>query len=351
MKKIIFIINSLEIGGTEKQFLQLIKYIKNKYCISIFSFSSGQLEKKFLKLNVSLKTCNYPGFKIFNLIFFLLKNKADIYHFFLPKSYIIGGLLTYFINKKKIMSRRSLNNYHEKYMFFSKFVEQFLHKKMNKILVNSSAIKEELIDLENVPPSKITVIPNFKLNKYSIPKIKPFRNSKVIFGYVANFIDYKGHSRLIEICSKLKTKKKWQLLLIGYSTNLLGQKIRNLIKFYKLDKNIKILDGQSNIESFYKKIDFSVSTSEEEGSSNFLLESISNALPIIAFDVGGNKDFFNRNGNLVKKNDSKEFQYCLEKMIDSKSSLVLKKNSFNHSLKKFNNEESLKKYLNSYNKK
>ena len=111
------------------------------------------------------------------------------------------------------------------------------------------------------------------------------------------------------------------------------------------------MDGQSNIESFYKKIDFSVSTSEEEGSSNFLLESISNALPIIAFDVGGNKDFFNGNGNLVKKNDFQEFQYCLEKMIDSKSSLVLKKNSFNHSLKKFNNEESLKKYLNSYNKK
>ena len=100
MKKIIFIINSLEIGGTEKQFLQLIKFIQNKYTISIFSFSSGQLEEKFLRLNVKLKTCNYPGFRIFNLILFLLKNKADIYHFFLPKSYIVGGLLTYFLNKK-----------------------------------------------------------------------------------------------------------------------------------------------------------------------------------------------------------------------------------------------------------
>ena len=128
----------------------------------------------------------------------------------------------------------------------------------------------------------------------------------------------------------------------------MGQKIRSLIKFHKLDESIKILDGQSNIESFYKKIDFSVSTSEEEGSSNFLLESISNALPIIAFDVGGNKDFFNKNGNLVKKNNFIEFQYCLEKMIDCKNSLVLKKNSFNHSLKKFQNKESLNKYLDSY---
>ena len=348
MKKIVFIINSLEIGGTEKQFLQLIKFIQNKHRISIFCFSSGQLEEEFLRLNVKIKICNYPGFRILSLIFFLLKHKADIYHFFLPKSYIIGGLLTYFINKKKIMSRRSLNNYHKKYIFFSKFVEQILHKKMYKILVNSLAIKEQLIKLENVPSSKIIVIPNFKLKKYQMPRIRPFGNSKVVFGYVANFIKYKGHLRLIEICSKLKTTKKWQLLLIGYSKTLLGKKIRNLIKFHKLDDNIKILDGQRNIEKFYKKIDFSVCTSEEEGSSNFLLESISNALPIIAFDVGGNKDFFNKNGNLVKKNDFKDFQCCLEKMIDCKNSLVLQKNSFNHSLKKFQNEESLNKYLDCY---
>ena len=249
------------------------------------------------------------------------------------------------------MSRRSLNNYHSKYLFLSKFIEKILHKKMDKILVNSSTIKEQLINFENVPFDKITVIPNFKLKEYSMPKIRSFRNSKVIFGYVANFIEYKGHLKLIEICSKLKTKKRWQLLLIGYSKNFLGHKIRNLIKIHKLEDNIKILDGKKNIENFYKKIDFSVSTSEQEGSSNFLLESISNALPIIAFDVGGNKDFFNMNGNLVRKNDFKEFQNCLEKMIDCKNSLVLKKNSFNHSYKKFQNKESLNKYLDSYNEK
>ena len=40
-----------------------------------------------------------------------------------------------------------------------------------------------------------------------MPRIRPFGNSKVVFGYVANFIKYKGHLRLIEICSKLKQLK------------------------------------------------------------------------------------------------------------------------------------------------
>ena len=348
MKKIIYIINSLEIGGTEKQFLSLIKFIEKKYNISIFSFETGQLEKQFLEYNINLKICKYPGFRIFSLILFLLTNKADIYHFFLPKSYIIGAILTFFSKKKKIMSRRSLNNYHEKYMFLSKYIEKILHKKMDVILVNSSAIKDQLIKTEDVPSAKIKVIRNFKLNRNVMPIMKSFGKSKVKFGYVANFIKYKGHLNLIEICSKLKTKKKWELLLIGSSNNSLKKEVKNRIKLFKLEKNIKIIEGANNIDFFYKKIDFAVSTSEEEGSSNFLLESISNALPIIAFDVGGNKDYFYKNGNLVKKNDLDQFQKFLERMIDCKNSLILKKNSFNHSLNNFKNQKSLNKYLESY---
>ena len=348
MKKIIFIINSLEIGGTEKQFLQLIKFIEKRYSISIFSFASGQLKKHFSKFNVNLKISNIPGFGILNLIFFLIRNKADIYHFFLPKSYIIGGIFTFFSNKRKIMSRRSLNNYHKKYIFLSKFIEKILHKKMDFILVNSSVIKKQLINEEDVSPSKILVTPNFQLKEYNAPIMKPFPKSKIKFGYVANFIKYKGHLRLIDICSKLNTKKKWELLLIGNSKNSLGKEVKERIKHLKLGKKIKILQGKSNIDSFYKKIDFAISVSEEEGSSNFLLESISNGLPILAFNVGGNKEFFNNNGKLIKKNDFKKFQDCLEKMIDCKNSLTLKKKSYRHSLKKFKNQDSLNKYIYSY---
>ncbi len=101
MKKIIFIINSLEIGGTEKQFLQLIKFIEKRYSISIFSFASGQLKKHFSKFNVNLKISNIPGFGILNLIFFLIKNKADIYHFSYLNLILLEGFLPFFQIKEK----------------------------------------------------------------------------------------------------------------------------------------------------------------------------------------------------------------------------------------------------------
>ena len=70
------------------------------------------------------------------------------------------------------MSRRSLNNYHRKYLYISLFLEKILHKRMNVILTNSASIKKQLVMEEGVPSKKINVIPNFlpKLNVYNRKK-------------------------------------------------------------------------------------------------------------------------------------------------------------------------------------
>ena len=69
IKKITFVINSLNIGGTEKQLLCLINLIKKKYNISIFAFSSGELFSKFKKSGAELFICNNL-FSVIKFIFF-----------------------------------------------------------------------------------------------------------------------------------------------------------------------------------------------------------------------------------------------------------------------------------------
>ena len=173
-KKITFIINDLNVGGTEKQLFYLIKSIKKYYDIRLFSFNSGRMYHSFSSLNIKLHIGkkSIPGF--INLIFFLLKNKTDLYHFFLPKSYIVGGILTFFSKKKKIMSRRSLNNYHKKYLNISLLIEKILHKRMQLILTNTGAIKNQLIMEEGIDGSNIKIIKNFIFKK----KIIIFKTKK-----------------------------------------------------------------------------------------------------------------------------------------------------------------------------
>ena len=66
----------------------------------------------------------------FKMLFTIKKLKPQIVHFYLPHSYIIGGIASYFFNDIKfLMSRRSMNYYQRK--FFCKFflrVKFFIEK-------------------------------------------------------------------------------------------------------------------------------------------------------------------------------------------------------------------------------
>ena len=340
IKKIIFIINCLNVGGTEEQLLYFIKKVKKKFDIKIFSFSGGSLENEFRDQGVVLKCGKNKFLSIFQLIYFLISNPTDVYHFFLPKSYIIGATLPFFSKKKKIMSRRSLNNYHRKYFFISLIIEKFLHQKMDKILTNTISIKKQLITTEGVKSNKIKVIPNLLIKKNKNSLRKKLNKSKIRkFGYVANFIPYKNHLLLIQICSLIKANKDWKLYLIGSDNNGYKNILKKKVKALGLEKKIYFFNQTRNISEFYNKIDFSVSSSSEEGSSNFLLESITFGLPIIAFNVGGNFEFFQNNGFLIPTFDKISMKNAIEHMINNDLK-IYSKNSIKVCNNKFNNKKN-----------
>ena len=350
-KKITFFINSLDSGGSERQLLYLIRLLKKKFEIEIFSFKRGLLLNDFKKENIKIISADNNFFSFIFLVFYLFFNKSQIYHFILPKSYIIVAILSFFSKKKKVMSRRSLNYYHNKYYGMSLFVEKFLHKKMNHILCNSEAIKKQLIDLENVNAKKIKTIKNFyPVNKFIKSSLFEFSIKKnyVNFAYLANFIEYKGHVDLIKICSNLKTKKNWNLFLVGKGSKRYINELKKIVKKKKLNSKIFFIGYINNPMELYKKMDFAINCSNEEGSSNALLEAISLSLPIISFDVGGNSDFFSNNGYLIKYKDIKTFTESLDKLIESKEKKKLGKNSYLHFKKEFNNSKNLRKYEDIY---
>ena len=175
-KKIYVLIGSLGLGGTEKQLLLKIKKLKKKFDFTVIIFHKrDQLYEKFKKENINLIDLTHEQkkfllkyiivfFKILNL---LKKDPPIIFHFYLPHSYLLGGLLAYFFkNITFLMSRRSLNFYQRKIPFVKLIETKILHRKMKYILVNSKAIMEQLIKEENVEKSKIKVIYNslFHLN-------------------------------------------------------------------------------------------------------------------------------------------------------------------------------------------
>ena len=219
MKKILFIIGSMNLGGTEKQLFNILKNLKGFdfeiLTLSNIGFFGNELKKKGIKFN-EIPNKNFPFLKrilnLFNKFFkclvVILKSKPDAIHFLLPQAYILGGLTSLLFPKiKKIMSRRSMNYYQKKNLFY-KYIEIFLHKRMDEIIVNSKKIKNQLIKEEYVDNKKITLIYNGVFN--SIPLI-PKKNKKIVnILLLANLIPYKNHEFLIDTCAMLKNKN-WKV--------------------------------------------------------------------------------------------------------------------------------------------
>ena len=74
-----------------------------------------------------------------------------------------------------------------------------------------------------------------------------------------------------------------------------------------------------NIEDYYLITDVGISSSQQEGFSNSVLEFLHFKKPVIATDVGGNVDIINsQNGILIEDNNHDQLFAAMRKLIVNK---------------------------------
>ncbi|MDC3091550.1 glycosyltransferase [Rickettsiales bacterium] len=357
---ILIFIGSLNIGGTEKQLLNILKELHKNFKFKIFTVQEkGLLSKDFEKLNIEVLEPRIKRKKgsILNLIIFyiflfydILKTysilRPKIVHYYLPHSYILAGFLSLiFKNTQYIMSRRSLNDYQKKYPFINK-IESYLHKKMNLIIANSNAIKQQLIKDEGVISDKCKVIyngVNINRNKVSNKKKK-----LVKLVCVANLLPYKNHEMILKALSLIPKKYKWHLDLIGKESKVVLDDLNAIIKKNSLTNRIFFHGQQLNPNNFLKSSDIALLTSDEEGFSNSILEYLNYSLPVVVTNVGGNSESVrnNINGFLIQKGNYNELSKKILYLFNNPN---VRKRMGREGYKIVSNEFALKKCIKQYN--
>ena len=362
---ILIFIGSLNIGGTEKQLLNISKELRKDFKFKIFTVQEkGFLSKKFEKLGIEVMEPKFKRKKksIFNIIFFyiflfidILKIylilKPKVVHYYLPHSYVLGGFLALFFKKTKyIMSRRSLNNYQKKYLFINK-IETFLHKRMNIIIANSKEIKKQLVETEKITENKCKIIYNgISINQRKLPN----KNTELIkLICVANLLPYKNHAMILKALSRIPAKYQWNLHLIGNTDGSVFKNLNKVIKKNNLINKVFFHGQQENPDTFLLSSDIALLTSDEEGFSNSILEYLNSSLPVIATNVGGNSESVRNNiiGFLVAKGNYKELSEKIVYLFDNPNIRKrMGEEGYRIVSQEFSIEKCIKEYKNLYNK-
>jgi glycosyltransferase involved in cell wall biosynthesis len=361
--KILYVIDSLEVGGAEKQLLMLANELHLKQeSIYIYALrGEGALIEPLKRAGIQLfkgpfrNQRHIPSF-IFGLLDLsktILKIRPDVINGFLPLSSLMVAILgRVFFIKQIVISKRGLGKHQDsnpKWQYLDRISNLFSHK----ITVNSQAVKTDLIKRDNVLPSKISCIYNgidlSKFNKIFEPPIKirsflGIKHDEFAWVNVANFTAHKGHLDLVNAFHKINTRHNVKLFLIGRDRGNL-QIVQKLIHDLHEGDRIKVLGFIDNVHEILKSMNGFVSASHTEGFSNALLEGMAANLKIVATDVGGNREALlnGKYGKIVQPYSVKSLTSAMEFVMSNQGSIESKERA-----RIYSKENMALEYLNLY---
>ncbi len=288
-------------GGVKLNFALILELIKNGYKVDIYS-------KKYSK-----KTGMANAYYNFNELVLIkdLKNKYDIV---LSEKGIYPSDVTYIHDHSMkyrfpIMYKSKLSRFlyrvfmHKKHSIRvkrDKLIKQNLDK-TDKIIVSSNVLKQDIINNFNQDSNKLFILP---------PAVKQNPNAEfraksefTIFGLSAVGLKRKGFYEVLKATKELRKTQKYFLVKIiypKYKNNLL---LQIYIKLNKLDKYIKFVSLQKNMDNFYETIDFMLMPSKVEPFGMVAIEAMANYKPCLTTECCGACDIINDKNLICKEED------------------------------------------------
>jgi glycosyltransferase involved in cell wall biosynthesis len=300
-KKIFFLINSLEIGGSERVILELYNRLSNKYDVKLITLknvTNYDSKIKTISLSKVTKTSRmlvHISSYVKKLKKIITEEKPDVLVSFLELSNLVNIFACKNTKTKCVISVRStLSEVYDRGIYgktFTYLIKKF-YPKADIIITNSKYSKIDLVKSFNIPEKKISTVYNplniENVQKSSIEKIERkyasiFDGKSKILITVGRLIDAKAHPNLLRVFYNLKKEvKNVKLVIVGDGPWM--QKLKDIIKELELESDVFLLGSQKNPYKYVKKSDIFVYSSVYEGFPNALIEGMACGVPVISTD-------------------------------------------------------------------
>ena len=354
--KILYLVNSSEIGGAEKSLLLLIDNIdRTKFEISVICLRGTGIfteELKIRNIPVFIFNIKKKPFSIFNVYITIKRIKPDIIQSFLFISNIIGRIAGKLAGVKVIISsQRSVDKWRRWYHWK---IDRLTSKFTTLIISNSFSGKRVLVEKGKIKSKKIIVIPNgVKSNQKRKPYLKReigFDVEETVIGTVGNLREVKDHKTFIKVASEISRKfQSIKFLIAGKGP--LERELKKIAELSGLKKKIVFVGFIKEIEKVYSAIDIFVLTSFWEGCPLSILEAMSFGIPVVSFSVG-DVPYIIQNGKdgfVVKDRDFTELIEKIKLLLKNETLRdKIGKNAKEKIRREFTVEKMVKRYTDIY---
>lgn len=328
-KKVLFVIDTLQLGGAEQSLLENTSRFKKIKPIICHLYTGEILKPKFIERDIEVYSFNVSKKYGFIEAYKKLKHvieieKPDLMVAYLTRSEIVTRLIGRFNNIPVVgtfVNDLYCKSYNQHLSWKARqlvSVFKLINKATCKICVgfisNSQAIKDANAKHLNIQPEKIEVINRgrdsykFKRNSFN----KDISPNQIRFLNVSRLFTVKGHKFMIMGFKKFLEKyPNATLSIIGDGP--LFQELSQLINENNLENNVFLLGSRNDVATLLADYDCFVFPSLVEGFSGAIVEAMFAKLPVLASNIPQNKEAITHleTGYLFNKESAEEVEKAM----------------------------------------
>lgn len=318
---ILYIIDNLGHGGTERQLMELIRGLdRDRFRPHLCTLKPSTAlydELDIPKITLDFVSFLHPSIfgNLLTLYRFIRKNRISIIQTFFQDSFLLAAIIKPFHKAKMIGSFRDLGFWRTPseslkmrlaYPFFDGFI------------ANSRAVKEHFAQVDGISRAKIVVIYNgFDMSSLPCDLAHPKSADHPIVGIVANLNRTVKRVDDFIHAAALVHKKLPHVRFVVIGDGHLRDDLEDLTNYLGLKDNIQFAGRINNPLGVISTFNVGVITSETEGFCNAIIEYMACRVPVVATDGGGNRELVinQSNGFLVPVGDYRDIADKVLKLL------------------------------------
>jgi glycosyltransferase involved in cell wall biosynthesis len=311
--RLLLVVDSLEVGGAERQVVDLAVALRRKgyrvtVACSVAGGLSGALEeagvpvRPFLRRLVKRRLSLVYAWRLRRL---LRKERFDLVHAHIYASVVAAAIATLGSGVPLVITEHTEATWQD---WRARWVSRWVYRRVACIIAVSTPIRRRLIERDNVHPDLITIIPNAVASASEPPADAPLPaelRERPLVGVVARLQPEKGVTNFLKAAARIAPQFPEAHFVVA-GDGPLRQQLADLAEDLDLGSRVHFLGFQSDASALMRFLDVLVVPSLSEGSPLVTLEAMAAGVPVVASAVGGIPDQIrhDKEGLLVPPDDT-----------------------------------------------
>jgi glycosyltransferase involved in cell wall biosynthesis len=311
--RLLLVVDSLEVGGAERQVVDLAGALRRKgygitVACSVAGDLSGALEEEGVPVRPLLKRLAKRRLSLayaWRLRRLLKGEQFDLVHAHIYASIAAAAIATLETDVPLVITEHTEASWQD---WRARWVSRWVYRRAARIIAVSTPIRRRLIERDDVHPDLITIVPNAVASASEPHADAPLPTEpreRPLVGVVARLQPEKGVASFLKAAARVAPQFPEAHFVVA-GDGPIRQELVALTEDLDLGSRVHFLGFRSNASALMRSLDVLVAPSLTEGSPLVTLEAMAAGVPVVASAVGGIPDQIrhDKDGLLVPPGDT-----------------------------------------------